>query len=159
MREDAQMRMSVRRPTGRVLELETREDGVYVSGKCDVTGEPHVIGPLRQEDVSEYLTGRRMVQSIFPTLDANAREFLISGFTPKMWAKMFGEDDQQRRTSVSEIKKPDDVSGDGPYDDLFEDGEEDAQVDDDDEEEEDDEDDAEDEEHEEHEDEDDDDDE
>lgn len=47
-------------------------------------------------DVSRFMrwrTGGGLIQSIFPELSADQREFLMSGTTPEEWAAVFGLDE------------------------------------------------------------------
>ena len=34
-----------------------------------------------------------LIQNAFPTLDANQREFIMTGMTPALWEKHMGDDD------------------------------------------------------------------
>lgn len=38
--------------------------------------------------------GTKHIQDCFPQLNADQREFLISGCTPEEWAEAFGDDDE-----------------------------------------------------------------
>lgn len=50
--------------------------------------------PVTAEQLEELRApGRRLVQDIFPDLDADRREFLISGITPEKWRETFGGDE------------------------------------------------------------------
>ena len=49
---------------------------------------------VTQEQIDEYNGPRhirRLIQDIFPNLNSNEREFLISGATPEEWEDMFGK--------------------------------------------------------------------
>ena len=61
---------------------------------CHICGEDKVL-ELHPEDVEEYLSpNRRYVQDIFPYLNAEERELLISRTCPKCWEKMFALPDE-----------------------------------------------------------------
>ena len=40
---------------------------------------------ITQEQLDRYLEGEELIQDIFPHLNANEREFLITGITGKEW--------------------------------------------------------------------------
>ena len=40
---------------------------------------------ITQEQLNRYLEGRELIQDIFPHLNANEREFLITGITGEEW--------------------------------------------------------------------------
>jgi len=41
--------------------------------------------------ICDRFHSKELIQDIVPDLDKDLREFLISGYTPKDWKKMFGE--------------------------------------------------------------------
>lgn len=58
--------------------------------------------PLTQQELDDGLkrswsanpgVGTEHIQHIFPQLNADQREFLMTGCTPEEWAEMFGDDD------------------------------------------------------------------
>ena len=50
--------------------------------------------PISQEHLDMYDTvGDILVQDAFPNLNAEQREFLLSGITPQEWKDTFGEDE------------------------------------------------------------------
>lgn len=59
------------------------------TGKCFVTGEEYAV-TVPSQGLFWYHQGRSM-QECFPDLSADAREFLISGTSPKGWKQLFGE--------------------------------------------------------------------
>ena len=62
------------------------------SKTCSVTGEQYSVS-ASNEDVSSWRSGT-LIQNAMPYLDADEREFLISGTTPAEWVAMFsGEED------------------------------------------------------------------
>ena len=44
------------------------------------------------DQIKEYMEGLRSVQAIFPNLNADEREFIMTGYTPSDWDAMFGID-------------------------------------------------------------------
>jgi hypothetical protein len=50
--------------------------------------------PITQEELDNYYAGGNMIQSVFPHLTADQREFILTGITPEEWEEMFAEDDQ-----------------------------------------------------------------
>lgn len=46
---------------------------------------------MTEDQYEEYVHGTKLVQNIFPNLDEDTREFLISGITPEEWNEVFGE--------------------------------------------------------------------
>jgi len=52
--------------------------------------------PILQEHLDIYDTvGDILVQDAFPNLNAEQREFLLSGITPQEWKDTFGEDEDE----------------------------------------------------------------
>ena len=50
--------------------------------------------PISQEHLDKYdAVGGGLVQHVFPNLNAEQREFLLSGITPQEWNETFGEDE------------------------------------------------------------------
>jgi hypothetical protein len=66
-------------------------DNVVASKVCSVTGEvfllivPYELFEMWKED-------GRAIQEVFPMLDAEQREFLMTGVTPAEWEQMFSEE-------------------------------------------------------------------
>ena len=51
--------------------------------------------PITQEHLDMYETvGDILIQDAFPNLNAEQREFLLSGITPQEWNDTFGEEDE-----------------------------------------------------------------
>jgi hypothetical protein len=46
--------------------------------------------PVTEEQLSQWSSGG-LAQDVFPDLNLEQREFLISGSTPEEWKEMFGE--------------------------------------------------------------------
>jgi hypothetical protein len=56
-----------------------------------ITGKENTMNlPITQEQLQQWQLGG-LVQDVFPNLDVNQREFLISGSTPEEWEETFGE--------------------------------------------------------------------
>jgi hypothetical protein len=50
--------------------------------------------PITQEHLDMYETvGDVLIQDAFPNLNAEQREFLLSGITPQEWNDTFGEEE------------------------------------------------------------------
>ena len=50
--------------------------------------------PITQEHLDMYETvGDILIQDAFPNLNAEQREFLLSGITPQEWNDTFGEEE------------------------------------------------------------------
>ena len=44
--------------------------------------------------LDEYQSGStRLIQDIFPNLSSEEREFIMTGYTPKDWDELFGEEE------------------------------------------------------------------
>tara|TARA_R110000803_G_scaffold189364_1_gene251852 strand:+ start:230 stop:394 length:165 start_codon:yes stop_codon:yes gene_type:complete len=51
--------------------------------------------PITQEHLDTYETvGDILIQDAFPNLDAEQREFILTGVTPQEWNDTFGGDDE-----------------------------------------------------------------
>ena len=51
---------------------------------------------LTQERLDGWLRSRALVQNAFPELSADAREFILTGYTQDDWDSMFGvEEDEE----------------------------------------------------------------
>lgn len=63
---------------------------VYYTKECGVTNEEYSVSiPL-----VAYMTwrhGKELIQTVFPEMSQEDREFLISGTTPAEWEKMWEE--------------------------------------------------------------------
>jgi hypothetical protein len=59
-----------------------------------VSGKVHILDlPVTNAQFAAYNAGA-LVQDAFPDLDADGREFLISGITPEEWAETFPPDEE-----------------------------------------------------------------
>ena len=49
---------------------------------------------VTQEQLDQYAAGNGLIQNIFPNLNPDEREFLMTGITPSEWDATFSEDDE-----------------------------------------------------------------
>ena len=62
---------------------------MQITRKSIVSGKINTIDlPINEYQLARY-EGGALVQDAFPDLDADGREFLISGITPEEWAETF----------------------------------------------------------------------
>jgi len=55
-----------------------------------------MILPLTKEEIAEGLKRHQsgaLIQTAFPTLNAEQREFILTGITPAEWAKIYPKED------------------------------------------------------------------
>ena len=65
---------------------------IEVSRKSDLTGKMNVMTlNTTREQLNRYYNGEGLVQTLFPHLTVEEREFLKTGITPKEWKDTFGE--------------------------------------------------------------------
>ena len=64
--------------------------------------------PLPLEVIKERLSEDKLIQDVFPELNADQREFLLTGATPEEWEEIFGE-------AEVEYDYPDDDEDDEPF--------------------------------------------
>ena len=67
---------------------------ITIVKKSQISGKEHSMKiPLTE---TEYQEGRwrhingSLIQDAFPTLNADQREFILTGITPEEWRKLFG---------------------------------------------------------------------
>ena len=72
------------------VEVNTDEGLVLVSKKCSVTNEIYIV-TVELDDYSRWKDNKMCVQDVFPMLDKEMREFLMTGTTPAEWKEMFGQ--------------------------------------------------------------------
>ena len=72
-----------------------KERNVNLRIQCHMCNEIYTL-QVAEDDAYEYLASpnRRHIQDIFPYLNADERELLISHTCPKCWIAMFGSDDE-----------------------------------------------------------------
>ena len=70
---------------------------MLVTRKSMVSDKFHTFDlPVTQEQLDEYFNGDirgRLIQDIFPDLDPDQREFILTGITPEEWDQTFPPDD------------------------------------------------------------------
>ena len=68
---------------------------VELTRSSDFTGNVNsMVLPVTQGMLDHYYMGNEYVQDVFPTLDADQREFIKTGCTPNEWKKIFGEGEE-----------------------------------------------------------------
>lgn len=76
------------------VRLNLNSEKVRVIVNCRVCGKDHAI-LVHKDGYKELMSpNRRHIQEIFPYLDADERELLISQVCPECWKKVFGEEIQ-----------------------------------------------------------------
>lgn len=66
---------------------------MLVTMKSPLSGKEHTLDlPITQVQVDAYNTGA-LVQDAFPNLDADEREFLLTGITAEEWLDTFGPEE------------------------------------------------------------------
>jgi phage-related protein len=64
---------------------------MIVTRRSDFTGCVHSLDlPVTQEQLARFERGDGYVQTIFPGLNNEQREFLLTGVTPDEWAEFVG---------------------------------------------------------------------
>lgn len=59
-----------------------------------LTGKEHSMElPITEQELSDYYNSEELIQNFFPQLNADQREFIISGITAEEWEEAFGEDE------------------------------------------------------------------
>mgnify|MGYP003668223493 FL=1 len=68
-----------------------------VTRKSILSGKTNTMSlDITQETLDNYeQVGGMLVQAIFPNLNKEEREFLISGITPDEWNNTFGDDEDE----------------------------------------------------------------
>jgi len=65
---------------------------MIIRKKSTLTGKINTMElDVTNSQLKRYEEGSELVQSIFPNMNVDGREFLISGVTPTEWAKSFGK--------------------------------------------------------------------
>ncbi len=67
------------------------DGGDLLWGRCVITGDMYPV-EVRELDLEMY-EGGVLAQNAFPDLTPEDREFIISGISPKGWAKMHKDED------------------------------------------------------------------
>jgi hypothetical protein len=68
---------------------------MLVTKRCIECKKTHTFDlDITEEQWAEYRKpNRRLIQTIFPNLSNEMREFLITGIGPECWKKLFGKDE------------------------------------------------------------------
>lgn len=68
---------------------------VNVTRKSPISGRVHTLALNISQEAYDIACAKwnsgTMIQDAFPMLDANEREFLMTGITPEEWAKIFSK--------------------------------------------------------------------
>ena len=65
-----------------------------ITKKSQLTGKQHTMDlDVTPEQITTYNEGVELIQNIFPDLDADEREFLMTGITNTEWNSAFGTDE------------------------------------------------------------------
>jgi hypothetical protein len=71
-------------------------DGVHTyrfTGKCLITGKPYSV-TVPGHELFAYRQGAH-IQDAMPSVPAENREFLMTGFSPEGWKATMGEEDKE----------------------------------------------------------------
>lgn len=71
-------------------------NGVMVTAVSVYSGkERTLLLPITLEQVFKYEHGGALIQDAFPHLDADQREFLMTGVTAEEWNSLFPEEEEE----------------------------------------------------------------
>lgn len=70
------------------------EKEMVAEGKCLQTGKVYRTSPFTGLGWMRWKKGGEMIQAALPELNADDREFLISGFSPDGWIEIYGTEDE-----------------------------------------------------------------
>lgn len=73
------------------FKYEQKGDQVNITGQCRITHKPYSLTVPYSGFVAYYREGK-YIQEAFPDLPKEQREYLVSGFSPEGWAKIFGNE-------------------------------------------------------------------
>lgn len=66
-----------------------------ISKISKLSGKTHEMDlKVTKEQLFRYAGGKERIQDVFPHLNADEREFLMTGITAKEWKDAFGEEEQ-----------------------------------------------------------------
>ena len=80
---------------------EPHAEGVAVTRMSRITGKLNtLVLPMTVEEFEEGMSDWMdyayvLIQDAFPTLDADQREFLMTGMTPEEWQEIFGAEEEE----------------------------------------------------------------
>lgn len=64
-----------------------------------LTGKPSTMDlDITFDQLIEYNKGEKLIQDVFPNLNADEREFLMTGYTPDDWDVMYPSEDELEET-------------------------------------------------------------
>jgi len=67
---------------------------MLLTKKSAFTGRMHTMDlPITEEELHAYETGSCVIQNFFPHLNADQREFIMTGVTKEEWDATFGSQD------------------------------------------------------------------
>ena len=75
----------INRKTGHKMTLEQQKDGVKITQLSPFGGEHSMIIDTTIEAIIAYQTGNDLIQQAFPRLNADEREFIMTGIPPSQW--------------------------------------------------------------------------
>jgi hypothetical protein len=65
---------------------------MLIERTCPLSGKPKTMTvPVTQAQLDDWDSGT-LIQDAMPNLSADEREFIMTGMTPDVWDKLFGED-------------------------------------------------------------------
>jgi len=68
---------------------------VQITKTSQISGQEHTMDlPVTQAEIDRWKKTGAHVQNVFPHLNADQREFLMTGITPEEWEATFGGDDE-----------------------------------------------------------------
>ena len=73
---------------------------MLIEKRSEFTGKLNTMDlDITEDQLAEYLSGRGLIQSIFPNLSPTEREFLMTGASPEEWSAVMGgsSDDQEEK--------------------------------------------------------------
>ena len=71
------------------------ENEVVAEGKCIQTGDVYRTAPFNELNWQRWRYLRVPIQYALPELEADDREFLMSGFSPIGWEEFYGTDNDE----------------------------------------------------------------
>lgn len=81
------------------MEIQTVENGCELTRRSILSGETNTLFlPATPSKVYSWYTDGEItehIQDFFPELDANQREFILTGITEQEWDNLYGEDDDE----------------------------------------------------------------
>ena len=89
---------------------------IAVTMKSPISGEVNVMYmPTTSERIESWRTGDGNIQDVLPELNADQREFLMTGITAKEWDEQFPEEAKQYAEDMADVE----AELRGQYDDYL----------------------------------------